>query len=67
VGPLPHEDVVLSGGCFQNRFLAERTLEALEASGRRVYLHGQIPPGDGGLAVGQLAVALARQTPGHDA
>ena len=56
----PHRDVVLSGGCFQNRLLAERTAEEIGAAGRRVHLHGQVPPGDGGLAAGQLAVALAR-------
>ncbi len=49
-------DVLLSGGCFQNRLLAERTREALQ--NRRIYLHGLVPPGDGGLAAGQLAVAL---------
>lgn len=51
--------VVLSGGCFQNVLLTEqveRTLSPLQAVG----LHRQIPPGDGGLAVGQLAVAAAR-------
>jgi hydrogenase maturation protein HypF len=55
----PLDEVVLSGGCFQNRFLTERTLAALSRVNRRVYLQSQIPPGDGGLAVGQLAVAMA--------
>lgn len=56
-------DVILTGGCFQNRQLAERTREALK--NRRVHLHGLVPSGDGGLAAGQLAVAmlqLHRQT-----
>jgi hydrogenase maturation protein HypF len=53
-------EVVLSGGCFQNRFLTERTAEALARVSCRVFLHSQVPPGDGGLAVGQLAVAMAR-------
>lgn len=53
-------DVVLSGGCFQNRLLTERTEEALRGAGYRVHLHRGIPPGDGGLAVGQLAVAIAQ-------
>jgi hydrogenase maturation protein HypF len=56
----PFRDVVLSGGCFQNRLLTERTLEALERIHCRVYVHNQIPPGDGGLAVGQLAAAIAQ-------
>jgi len=56
----PLKDVVLSGGCFGNRLLTERTLAALRAGGRRGYSHRHIPPGDGGLAAGQLAVALAQ-------
>jgi hydrogenase maturation protein HypF len=51
--------VVLSGGCFQNRLLVERTREGLAGLGRQVFCQGQVPPGDGGLAVGQLAAALA--------
>lgn len=54
----PGLDVVLSGGCFQNRLLAERTIQALRSAGRRVHCHGLVPPGDGGLAVGQLAIAI---------
>ena len=55
----PLHDVVLSGGCFQNRFLTERTVGALSRVNCRIYLHSHIPPGDGGLAVGQLAIAMA--------
>jgi hydrogenase maturation protein HypF len=55
----PLREVVLSGGCFQNRLLTERTLDALGLVNCRAYFPGQIPPGDGGLAVGQLAVAMA--------
>ncbi|MFN4259122.1 MAG: carbamoyltransferase HypF [Gemmataceae bacterium] len=54
----PFRDIVLTGGCFQNQLLMERTLSALQALNRQVYTHGQVPPGDGGLAVGQLAAAL---------
>lgn len=53
-GDLP---VVLTGGCFQNALLAERVLENLPA--RRVLLHRRVPPGDGGLALGQAVVANA--------
>jgi hydrogenase maturation protein HypF len=54
-GPLP---VVLTGGCFQNARLAEGILGALSGS-LRVYLHEAIPPGDGGIALGQALVAEA--------
>jgi hydrogenase maturation protein HypF len=54
-GRLP---VVLSGGCFQNALLAERTLSHL-APDFAVYLHHDVPPGDGGLALGQAVIADA--------
>jgi hydrogenase maturation protein HypF len=50
--------VVLTGGCFQNAYLAERIGAELSGS-FKVYLHGQVPPGDGGLALGQALVADA--------
>jgi hydrogenase maturation protein HypF len=55
----PIREIVLSGGCFQNRFLTERTVEALDRVNCKSYLHSQVPPGDGGLAAGQLAIAIA--------
>lgn len=45
----------LSGGCFQNRYLIERAKTLLEAAGFTVHLHRDVPPNDGGLALGQLA------------
>ena len=59
-GEIGREEVALSGGCFQNRLLTERTLAGLEAAGHRVLLHRQVPPGDGGISLGQVAVAAAR-------
>jgi len=52
--------VVLTGGCFQNALLAERTRGRLSQSGFRVYTHREVPPGDGGIALGQLWVAAGR-------
>jgi hydrogenase maturation protein HypF len=51
-------DVVLTGGCFQNLLLLEGLSGALEARGHRVHLAGQIPPNDGGVAAGQIAIAV---------
>jgi len=55
----PDLPLVLTGGCFRNRVLTEGVLAALHSTRRHVYHHTLIPPGDGGLAVGQLAVAAA--------
>ena len=47
------QDVVLTGGCFQNTLLLEQSLEALNTAGFKVYRHGVVPPNDGGIAIGQ--------------
>lgn len=54
------ERVVLTGGCFQNKYLTERAVNRLRSEDFRPYWHRQIPPNDGGIAVGQI-VAAARQ------
>ncbi|MFP3939861.1 MAG: carbamoyltransferase HypF [Thermoanaerobaculia bacterium] len=54
------ERVALTGGCFQNRLLAEETAAALRRAGHRVLLHRRVPPNDGGLSLGQVVVAAAR-------
>lgn len=51
--------VVLSGGCFQNRILTEMIVGQLKLKSRDVLTHGKIPPNDGGLAAGQIAIATA--------
>lgn len=58
--------VVISGGCFQNRLLSELTVERLAAAGFRVYWPEAFPPNDGGIALGQLAVACARLENGSE-
>ena len=54
------KQVVLAGGCFQNRYLLALTGQALAAAGIAVWWPQRLPPGDGVLAVGQAAVARAR-------
>jgi hydrogenase maturation protein HypF len=51
---------VLSGGVFQNRLLSELVAEMHQDKSQPLGLPGVIPPNDGGLAAGQLAVAAAR-------
>ena len=53
--------IVLSGGVFQNRLLLERTVAALQARGMTVLIPERLPPNDGGIAYGQVAVAAARE------
>jgi hydrogenase maturation protein HypF len=50
-------DVVLSGGCFQNRFLAERLERRLDHAGFSVHLPAAVPTNDGGISVGQAWLA----------
>jgi hydrogenase maturation protein HypF len=56
-GRLQQERIVLSGGCFQNRYLTERAVQRLRAEGFRPYWHQRIPPNDGGIPLGQILAA----------
>ncbi len=57
--------VVLSGGVFQNSTLHLLTVPRLESSGLTVYTHQLVPPNDGGLALGQAAIAAYKITHGE--
>jgi hydrogenase maturation protein HypF len=50
--------VVLTGGCFQNRYLLERSIKQLQEHNFLVGYHHQLPSNDGGIAVGQIVAAL---------
>ncbi len=52
--------VALTGGCFQNRLLSERTADRLRRAGFEVLLQRRVPANDGGISLGQIAVAAAR-------
>jgi hydrogenase maturation protein HypF len=49
--------VVLSGGVFQNRLLLRKTVALLEAGDLRVFTHRQVPTNDGGISLGQAVIA----------
>ncbi len=55
--------VLLSGGCFQNKILLERTIKLLKSEKIFVYWHQRVPPNDGGISLGQIAFVLNRLSP----
>jgi hydrogenase maturation protein HypF len=57
----PLRRVALSGGVFANALLTELVTRFLTTAGYHVLRHRKVPPGDGGLALGQVAVLAARQ------
>jgi hydrogenase maturation protein HypF len=52
--------VVLSGGVFVNAILGGEASDALRRAGFHPYQHVSMPANDGGLCLGQLAIAAAR-------
>ncbi len=52
--------VALSGGCFQNSLLTQWAYHRLRQPGFTVFLHQQTPPGDGGIALGQILLAACQ-------
>ncbi len=61
--------VALSGGVWQNRLLHGAAVAGLRALGLEVWWNHQVPPGDGGVSLGQAALAAAsrqvREEPNH--
>ena len=56
--------ILLTGGCFQNRYLVEHSVRRLLDAGFKPYCHQRVPPNDGGIALGQVvAAARSRATP----
>ncbi|MEM8608555.1 MAG: carbamoyltransferase HypF [Myxococcota bacterium] len=55
----PFAQVALTGGCFQNAVLLELVSSELTERGFDVLTHSRVPTNDGGLALGQAAIAAA--------
>ena len=50
--------IVLTGGCFQNKYLLERTIGLLQENQFYVYWHQRIPTNDGGISLGQIYASM---------
>ena len=62
------ETVVLSGGVFQNELLLQEATNGLRAAGLQVWTNRDVPTNDGGLSLGQAAIAaLTSRTRALDA
>ena len=57
--------VLLSGGTFLNRLLTGEVLRLFEVEGRSVFLNRLVPPGDGGLFLGQMYLLTFSQVEEH--
>ncbi len=53
------DTVALSGECFQNALLLEAVIARLEAAGLHVLTNARVPSNDGGISIGQAAIAAA--------
>jgi hydrogenase maturation protein HypF len=53
-------EVALSGGVWQNMTLLQKTMQLLENSGFKIYIHHEVPTNDGGLSLGQAMIAASR-------
>ena len=53
-------DVVLSGGTFQNQYLLERAVKALTCNGMNVFINQSVPCNDGGISLGQAFICRER-------
>ncbi len=51
---LKYSKVLLTGGCFLNKYLFEKSINRLTEEGFRVYTQQRVPPGDGGISLGQM-------------
>ena len=58
------DKVVISGGVFQNRFILSCSIEELRRTGFKVYTQASFPSNDGGIALGQIAIAARRRREG---
>ncbi len=52
------KNIILTGGCFQNKYLAERAILSLKQKKLTPFCHHNVPPNDGGIALGQIIAGI---------
>ncbi|MFY0609553.1 MAG: carbamoyltransferase HypF [Candidatus Atelocyanobacterium thalassa] len=52
------KNILLTGGCFQNKYLTERVIFRLEQENLVPFFHKHIPSNDGGIALGQIIAEI---------
>jgi hydrogenase maturation protein HypF len=57
----PLKKVVLTGGTFQNKYLTEKLIHLLKKTELEIFLPKEVPYNDGGIALGQLAIAANKK------
>ncbi|ACB49466.1 hydrogenase maturation protein [Crocosphaera subtropica ATCC 51142] len=55
------KNIILTGGCFQNKYLTERAILGLTQEKFTPFWHHNVPPNDGGLALGQIVAGIHRK------
>ncbi len=60
VTPMSPSRVLLTGGVFQNARLLQGACTQLTSAGKQPFIHRNVPPNDGGLALGQALGAAAK-------
>jgi hydrogenase maturation protein HypF len=53
----PVKKLVITGGTFQNKYLAEKLIHLLVNTDLEIFIPRDVPCNDGGIALGQLAIA----------
>ncbi|MEL4898287.1 carbamoyltransferase HypF [Crocosphaera sp. Alani8] len=57
---IQQEHILLTGGCFQNKYLAEKAIVRLKQENLTPFWHLNVPPNDGGIALGQTIAAILK-------
>ncbi|XTZ20555.1 MAG: carbamoyltransferase HypF [cyanobacterium endosymbiont of Rhopalodia fuxianensis] len=57
---ISEKKIVLTGGCFQNKYLTEQAISRLNQEQFIPVWHRKVPPNDGGIALGQIMAGIRR-------